>query len=63
MIIFGYFHKSRLLYGLPAFIDQQSSIKRVDKIMTTNIKKLLKWPKRTNSERMKLALGIPDLCS
>ena len=22
MLIFGYFHKSRLLYGLPAFIDQ-----------------------------------------
>ena len=21
MLIFGYFHKSRLLYGLPAFID------------------------------------------
>ena len=28
MFIFGYFHKSRLLYGLPAFIDQQSKIKR-----------------------------------
>ena len=27
------------------------------------IKKLLKLPKRTNSERMKLALGIPDLCT
>ena len=24
MLIFGYFHKSRLLYGLPAFIDQES---------------------------------------
>ena len=32
MQIFGYFHKSRLLYGLPAFIDQQS------------FKKLLKLP-------------------
>ena len=30
--------------------------------MTKNIKKLLKLPIRTNSERMKLALGIPDLC-
>ena len=38
MQIFGYFHKSKLVYGLPAFIDQQSSIKRVDKIMTKNIK-------------------------
>ena len=31
--------------------------------MTKNIKKLLKLPKRTNNERMKLALGIPDLCT
>ena len=55
MLIFGYFHKSRLLYGLPAFIDKQSSIKRVDKIMTKNIKKLLKLPDRANNKRMKLA--------
>ena len=61
--IFGYFHRSRLLYGLPAFVDQKSWINRVDKIMTKNIKKLLKLPIRTNSERMKLALGIPDLCT
>jgi len=57
MQIFGYFHRSRLLYGLPAFVDQKSWI------MTKNIKKLLKLPIRTNSERMKLALGIPDLCT
>ena len=63
MQIFGYFHRSRLLYGLPAFVDQKSWINRVDKIMTKNIKKLLKLPTRTNSERMKLALGIPDLCT
>ena len=31
--------------------------------MTKNIKKLLKLPLRTNNERMKLALGIPDLCT
>ena len=63
MQIFGYFHRSRLLYGLPAFVDQKSWINRVDLIMTKNIKKLLKLPIRTNSERMKLALGIPDLCT
>ena len=33
------------------------------KIMSKNIKKLLKLPIRTNSERMELALGIPDLCT
>ena len=63
MQIFGYFHRSRLLYGLPAFVDQKNWINRVDKIMIKNIKKLLKLPKSTNSERMTLALGIPDLCT
>ena len=42
MLIFGYFHKSRLLYGLPAFIAQKSWINRIDKVMLTNIKKLVK---------------------
>ena len=61
MLIFGYFHKSRLLYGLPAFIDQKSKIERIDRVMTTNIKKLLKLPISTNTQRLKLALGLPDL--
>ena len=58
----GHFHKSRLLYGLSAFIAQKSWINRVDKIIIKNIKKLLRLPKRTNKERLKLALGIPNLC-
>ena len=33
ILIFGYFHKSRLLYGLPAFIDQKSRINKVDNLM------------------------------
>ena len=61
MLIFGYFHKSRLLYGLPAFIDQKSLINRTDKVMLTNIKKLLKLPISTNNSRLKIALGLPDL--
>ena len=61
MLIFGYFHKSRLLYGLPCFIDQKSWINRIDKIMVKNIKKLLKLPNRTNNERIKISLGLPDL--
>ena len=62
MQIFGYFHKSRLLYGLPAFVDQKSWINRVENIMVKNIKLLLRLPKRTNNVRLKIALGIPDLC-
>ena len=59
MQIFGYFYRSRLSYGLPAFVVQKSWIDRVDKIMTKNIKKLLRLPPRTNSIRLKIALGIP----
>ena len=61
LLIFGYFHKSRLLYGLPAFIDQKSKINRVDNLMIFNIKRLLKLANRTNNERLKIALGLPDL--
>jgi len=61
ILIFDYFHKSRLLYGLSTFIDQKSKINRIDRIMTSNIKKLLKLPKRTNNERLKIILGLPDL--
>ena len=42
-------------------MDQKSWINRVDNKMTKNIKKLLKLPPRTNSVRLKIALGIPDL--
>ena len=61
MQIFGYFHKSRLLYGLPAFVDQNSWINRVENIMIKNIKLLLRLPKRTDHKKLKIALGIPDL--
>ena len=57
-----YFHKSRLLYGLPAFIAQKSWINRVDKIIIKNIKKLLRLPKRAYSVGIKISLGIPNLC-
>ena len=61
MLIFGYFHKSRLLYGLPAFIDQKSRINRIDNVMVRNIKRLLNITTRTNSNRLKITLGLPDL--
>ena len=60
MQIFGYFHRSRLLYGLPVFVDQKSWINRADKMMTKNIKKLLKLPISTRGERMKFLSGTPD---
>ena len=59
MLIFGYFHKSRLLYGLPAFTEQKSKINRID--MVRNIKKLLNITTRTNGLRLKITLWLPDL--
>ena len=47
------------MYGLPAFIDQNSWINRIDKVMLTSIKKLLKLPIRSNNS--KIALGLLDL--
>ena len=44
-----------------AFIDQKSWINRIDKVMLTNIKKLLKLSIRTNNSRLKIALWLPDL--
>ena len=38
ILLFNYFHKSRLYYGLPAFIDQTSVINRVYRSILYNIK-------------------------
>ena len=46
---------------MPAFIDQKYWINRIDKVMLTNIKKLLKLPIKTNYNSIKIALRLPDL--
>ena len=61
LFIDNYFHKSRLYYGLPAFIDQTSAINGVYRAILYNIKILLKLPKRTNNNKLRTALGIPDI--
>jgi hypothetical protein len=61
MLLFNYFHKSRIYYGLPAFIDQTSAINRVYRSILYNIKMLLKLPIRTNNNKLRTALGIPDI--
>ena len=61
MLLFNYFHKSRLYYGLPAFIDQTAAINRVYRSILYNIKILLKLPIRTNNNKLRTALGIPDI--
>ena len=49
IVLFNYFHKSLLYYGLPAFFDQISDINRVYRSILYNIKMLLKLPLRTNN--------------
>jgi len=58
MLLFNYFHKSRLNYGLPAFIDQTSAINRVYRAILLFIKILLKLPKKTNNNKFRTALGV-----
>ena len=48
-------------YDLPTFIDQTSSINRVYRSILYNIKVLLKLPIRTNNNKLRTALGIPDI--
>jgi len=36
-------------------------IDRIDKVMITNFKKLLKLTIRTNNNKLKIALGLPNL--
>ena len=58
----AFFHKSRLLYELPTFVAQKSWISSAENIMEKNIKLLLRLTKRSDNIRLKIALGIPDLC-
>ena len=61
MLLFNYFHKSHLYYRLPAFIGQTAVINRVYSSILYNIKVLLKLPIRTNNNKLRTALGIPDI--
>ena len=61
LCLFNYYHSSRLLYGLAEFIDKKESVKKVEKVFIGNIKKLLKLPISTNTNRLRVALEIPKL--
>ena len=61
MLLFNYFHKSRLYYGLSAFIDQTSTINRVYRPILYKIKVLLKLTIRTNNNKLRTVLVIPDI--
>ena len=58
MLLFNYFHKSRLYYRLPVFIDRISVINRVYRSILYNIKILLKLPLITNNNKRRTVLGI-----
>ena len=59
MLLFNYFH--HLYYCLPAFIDQTAAINRVYRSILYNIKVLLKLPIRTNNNKHRAALFVPDI--
>ena len=61
LILHTYFQKSRMVYGLPCFIDQKSNIKNIEKFLMRTLKRMLKFTNYTNTERLKLSLGIPDI--
>ena len=50
-----------LYYDLTTFIDQTSAINRVYRSILYNIKVLIKLPIRTNNNKIRNALGIPDI--
>jgi hypothetical protein len=61
MTLFEYYHKSRLLYGMNAFIDLLSPMKNLESCFMSALKNILKLPIRTNTDRLTITLGLPDL--
>ena len=54
MLLFNYFHKSRLFYAISVFIDQKTSINRIDRSICYTIKRMMILPNRTNLENYDL---------
>ena len=61
LTLFGYFQRSRLLYGMNCFVDLLSPIRTLESITLTNLKMILRLPVRTSNNRLKICLGLPDL--
>ena len=61
MSLFDYFHKSRMLYGMCNFIDLITPMSKLESKFLTGLKNILGLPISTKNDRLKLALGMPDL--
>jgi len=61
ILIFNYFTKSRLLYGMSAFSDIGSQIRRLQSTFMSGVKGILKLPKNTSNVRLRVVLNIPSL--
>jgi hypothetical protein len=59
--VFYYFHKSRLLYGMCNYVDLQTPMLKLESSFLTGLKNILGLPINTSNDRLKLAMGIPDL--
>jgi hypothetical protein len=59
--IFQYFQKSRLFYGMSAFADLQTPIKKVQTVFLSHLKSVLRVPISTCNKRLLLTLGLNSL--
>jgi hypothetical protein len=56
-----YFVRSRLAYGMCCFMDQNSVMTEIQKILMRHLKSIFGLPLNTGHNRLQLVLGIPDL--
>ena len=59
--IHHYFQRSRLVYGLSAFVDLSECMDRLEKKLMTFVKSLFRLPRDTSNDRIRASLGIPEV--
>jgi hypothetical protein len=60
-MIFNYFQKSRMLYGMSSFCDLNTELNRIQTVFMTNFKAIMKLPISTSNVRLRVALGLSDM--
>jgi hypothetical protein len=58
MKIHQYFHRSRLLYGMCAFVDMSTAMEKLDKKVMKMAKGVFKLPMQTSHARIRASLGV-----
>ena len=57
--IHHYFQRSRLVYGLSAFVDLSEYMDKLEKKLMTFVRSLFRLPTDTSNDRIRAILGIP----